>query len=78
MIEKLSKVLAARAVSHIHNPALVVSAVLVPVFLKQGEYYLLFIQRTDRVREHKRQISFPGGAYEESDKSLLITALREA
>jgi len=78
VIEKLSKVLAARAVSHIHNPDLVVSAVLVPIFLKDGEYNLLFIQRTDRVREHKRQISFPGGAYEESDKSLLITALREA
>ena len=51
---------------------------LVPVFLKGGQYHLLFIQRTERVREHKGQISFPGGAYEKADKTLLETALREA
>ena len=55
-----------------------VSAVLVPIFLKAGQYHLLFIQRTERVREHKGQISFPGGAYEKADGLLLNTALREA
>jgi 8-oxo-dGTP pyrophosphatase MutT (NUDIX family) len=52
--------------------------VLIPLYKKQGEYYILFIQRTDRVRDHKGQISFPGGAYEEADDNLLQTALREA
>lgn len=51
---------------------------LIPLYKKQGEYYILFIQRTDRVRDHKGQISFPGGAYEEGDDNLLQTALREA
>jgi 8-oxo-dGTP pyrophosphatase MutT (NUDIX family) len=30
------------------------------------------------VREHNGQISFPGGAYEEEDGTLLTTALRES
>ena len=54
------------------------AAVLMPLFIKNGKYHLLFIQRTDRVRDHKGQISFPGGAYEKEDKDLQNTALREA
>jgi len=52
--------------------------VLIPVFQKDGQYHILFIQRTDRVQDHKGQISFPGGAYEEADGTQLNTALREA
>jgi 8-oxo-dGTP pyrophosphatase MutT (NUDIX family) len=55
-----------------------VSAVLMPVFIKEGQYHLLFIQRTERVKNHKGQISFPGGAYEKADGLLLNTALCEA
>jgi len=78
VIEKLRSVLAKRPVSRIHDSKPRLSAVLVPLFLKDGQYHLLFIQRTERVREHKGQISFPGGAYEKTDKTLLNTALREA
>jgi 8-oxo-dGTP pyrophosphatase MutT (NUDIX family) len=78
VIEKLRSVLAKRPVYRISDSKQRVSAVLVPLFLKDGQYYLLFIQRTERVREHKGQISFPGGAYERADKTLLNTALREA
>ena len=49
-----------------------------PVFLKKGQYHLLFIQRTERVKYLKGQISFPGGAYEKNDGLILNTALREA
>ena len=56
---------------------MVPSAVLLPLFLKQGEYHILFTKRTEKVKEHKGQISFPGGAYEERDGTLLNTALRE-
>ena len=62
----------------ITDPSRTRAAVLVPIFRKDGQYYLLFIKRTNRVRVHKGQISFPGGAYEEHDGSLLNTALREA
>jgi len=53
------------------------SAVLVPLVNKRGKYHILFTQRTDRVRDHKNQISFPGGVQEKGDPSLLVTALRE-
>jgi 8-oxo-dGTP pyrophosphatase MutT (NUDIX family) len=78
VIEQLRTVLAEREILRIHNPALKVSAVLVPVFLKNGRYHLLFMQRTERVEHHKGQISFPGGSYKKTDASLLQTALREA
>jgi len=78
VIDKLRVAFAERRISRIHDQKMKVSAVLVPIFLKAGQYHLLFIQRTERVREHKGQISFPGGAYEKDDRILLNTALREA
>lgn len=54
------------------------AAVLVPIFYKDGEYNILFTQRSDQVPHHKGQISFPGGARSEVDASLLDTALRES
>lgn len=53
------------------------SAVLVPIFCKEGEYHLLFTRRTEKVKYHKGQISFPGGARHKSDRTILDTALRE-
>lgn len=54
------------------------SAVLVPLVLVRGQYQLIFTQRTDQVKNHKNQISFPGGVREKKDRSLLETALRES
>jgi len=76
--QKLRQALSQRQKLHISDPHRVPSAVLIAIYRKQGEPYILFIQRTDRVKDHKGQISFPGGAYEEEDESLLQTALREA
>jgi 8-oxo-dGTP pyrophosphatase MutT (NUDIX family) len=42
-----------------------------------GEDHIVFQQRTDRVRHHKGEISFPGGARDPEDADLLETALRE-
>lgn len=53
------------------------SAVLVPVFEKNGEDILLFTQRNQKVRHHKGEICFPGGTYDPKDHFLLNTALRE-
>ena len=78
MEQKLKKALYRRQKLSISDPQRVPSAVLIPIYRKQGQPYILFIQRTDRVRDHKGQISFPGGAYEEGDENLLQTALREA
>jgi 8-oxo-dGTP pyrophosphatase MutT (NUDIX family) len=54
------------------------SAVLVPIFRRDGEWHLLLTRRSDLVGSHKGQISFPGGRQEPGDSSLLMTALREA
>jgi 8-oxo-dGTP pyrophosphatase MutT (NUDIX family) len=54
------------------------SAVLIPVYKKDGQYHILFIKRTNTVKTHKGQISFPGGVRDKEDKTLQDTALRES
>ncbi|HET6420751.1 MAG TPA: CoA pyrophosphatase [Geobacteraceae bacterium] len=58
-------------------PGPVPSAVLVPVFLKNGEYHLLFTKRTENLNHHRGEISFPGGVRQPEDEDSLRTALRE-
>jgi len=78
MEQRLKKALSQRQKLHIDDDRRVQSAVLIPVYRRQGQYYILFIQRTERVKDHKGQIAFPGGAYEEQDGTLVNTASREA
>ena len=54
------------------------SAVLIPIFFKEGLHHILFTRRTEYVRYHKGEISFPGGGYQPEDGSLVNTALRES
>lgn len=77
MKQRLRQVLSLRHKRRIADPGLAPSAVLVPIYDRQGQCHLLFTKRTREVKEHKGQISFPGGAYQEEDGTLLNTALRE-
>ncbi len=52
-------------------------AVVIPIFKKENHIYVLFTKRTEDLPTHKGQISFPGGKKEDTDESLLATALRE-
>ena len=54
------------------------AAVLLPLLLKDDKLHILFTKRTQTVKAHKGQISFPGGVCDPEDESLLYTALREA
>lgn len=53
------------------------AAVLVAL-LDQDEPELVLTRRADHLPHHPGQVSFPGGAAEESDSSAVETALREA
>src|SRR5512146_788563 len=59
------------------NPGPVPSAVLIPVFLKNDEYHILFTKRTENLNHHSGEISFPGGVRPTEDEDSLRTALRE-
>ena len=58
------------------DSALIKAAVLLPI-IDRGEPMILFTKRTERVGQHKGQISFPGGVVDPTDASLLDAALRE-
>ena len=77
MEEKIKDILACRDKACIDEPGLTRAAVLIPLFKKEGEYHVLLTRRTDTVRHHKGQISFPGGRQDEGEDPR-TTALREA
>jgi 8-oxo-dGTP pyrophosphatase MutT (NUDIX family) len=77
MEKKLREFLSRRQKQTITNPGRIQSAVLLPIYNKEGQCHIVFTRRTNNVKEHKGQISFPGGARQEGE-SLLQTALRES
>jgi 8-oxo-dGTP pyrophosphatase MutT (NUDIX family) len=57
---------------------LVAAAVLVPLIVRDDDLHLLLTRRTDDLRDHPGQVSFPGGRVEARDATALATALRES
>ena len=78
MKEELQRILAQREKRYINDAGRVPSAVLIPLYQKQGRYHIVFIRRTETVKDHKGQISLPGGARDVNDRTLLHTAVRES
>jgi 8-oxo-dGTP pyrophosphatase MutT (NUDIX family) len=76
--EQIERILRYRKKDKIAGENLRASAVLMPVFYSDGQYHVLFTERSDEVVFHKGQVCFPGGTQEPADSSLLETALREA
>jgi 8-oxo-dGTP pyrophosphatase MutT (NUDIX family) len=54
------------------------AAVLVPLFLAEGELHAVFTKRRDDLRRHAGEVSFPGGRRDHPGEPLHGTALREA
>ena len=54
------------------------AAVLVPLYLDHGRLHAVFTKRQEDLRRHPGEISFPGGRYEQGERDLEATALREA
>jgi 8-oxo-dGTP pyrophosphatase MutT (NUDIX family) len=53
------------------------AAVLLMLFERDGEPWMVFTKRTQHVQHHKGEISFPGGARDEDDEDIERTAVRE-
>lgn len=62
----------------IEKSGLTASAVLIPIVRTENGLELLFTKRSETVEHHKGQISFPGGATDDLDRSPADTALRES
>jgi 8-oxo-dGTP pyrophosphatase MutT (NUDIX family) len=77
-IEQVRKILNTRNRRIIEQPPLARAAVLIPLFKKGQNCHIVFTKRSDNVRYHKGEISFPGGVFDEEDAELQRTALREA
>lgn len=54
------------------------AAVLVPILPADGGMSIVLTRRSDSMRNHPGQISFPGGRRDDCDASLVETALRES
>ena len=76
--QRIRDILAQRERNTVAREDLKPSAVLVPVYEKDGEYYIVLTKRSEDLLYHKGQISFPGGAFEDGDRDLCDTALRES
>ena len=78
MKQKIEKILRHYKKRKSNDENIIPAAVLIPLFYNEGQYHVLFTQRSDEVNFHKGQVCFPGGGPEARDSSLLQTALREA
>ena len=76
--EQIRRVIDNRTRKIIEDKKRVSSAVLLLMYEKAGEVFILFTKRTEKVADHKGQISFPGGVRDQRDESWEATALREA
>ena len=54
------------------------ASVLVALVMRDAGLTVLLTKRTDHLKDHAGQISFPGGRSEEVDADVVATALREA
>lgn len=77
-VDQIGKILNSRERRVIEQPSLARAAVLVPLFNKGENCHIVFTKRSDNVRYHKGEISFPGGVFDDRDLELQRTALREA
>jgi 8-oxo-dGTP pyrophosphatase MutT (NUDIX family) len=53
------------------------AAVLVPLFWKDKQVHILLTKRSEQLKHHAGQISFPGGGFDASDITIRQAAIRE-
>ena len=60
------------------NVSLLPASVLIPLQYENSIWKVILTRRSMNMKKHSGQISFPGGKFEDEDKSLDVTAIREA
>ncbi|MFO8057347.1 MAG: CoA pyrophosphatase [bacterium] len=75
--EAIKECLSKNAPVRIEPEGYKIAAVLVPLLYGNKGWDLLLTRRTQRLKHHKGEISFPGGHREPGDPHLMFTALRE-
>ena len=53
------------------------ASVLIPLLESEGEIFLMLTRRSNKMRSHPGQVSFPGGKQDSCDEESMHTALRE-
>lgn len=61
----------------IESPLAVCAGVVIPIYEKDNEPFIILTKRSNEVRIHKGEVSFPGGMCEDDDGNTMNTALRE-
>ena len=75
--EAIKRALANRTTSRVAGDGLTPAAVMVLLYPREGDHWVLLNKRSQKVEHHKGEISFPGGATDPEDRDSLDTALRE-
>lgn len=76
--DKIKNLLANSNFPQVSSSGLKASSVLLPFyFTNENKTGIILTKRSEHLKSHPGQISFPGGKFDESDKTLLETALRE-
>ncbi len=53
------------------------AAIMVPLFWQHEQLHLLLTKRSDQLKHHSGQVSFPGGGFDKSDGTIRQAAIRE-
>jgi len=77
IVESVRQALAANPKTTISDPSLTLAGVMLLLYVKDGQEWVLLSRRSQTVVQHKGEISFPGGTADETDGTMLDTALRE-
>ena len=77
LLDRVQSALADYNPRKVEHPSAAPAAVLILIHDIDGEPRVLFTERTNHVEHHKGQMSFPGGACDDTDDCSETTALRE-
>merc|ERR1712004_440814 len=62
----------------VRGPTAKLAAILIPLFLKDGDLHVLLTRRSPHMRFQPGDVCCPGGSWEEQDNDEIDTCLREA